>query len=210
MRESAPVEIENWKLESERTEFFTGYPSGPVRRDRSTLMDDQLRPWLQDHRGIVGYPRRTENGHITVARLLSLHRDDSDSEGPDISVTYAWLGPGDQVLRGSVTEGYDRYSPGGLGVLLQDQSALLVHYDETTLRSTLHPAFTSPAPAGLPTSLVAGWPQVKPEVLSRVLQLKRLPVSLVVLQQEGLEPQGAPPGAIGFPLPSASPCRGLR
>src|SRR4051812_13440025 len=107
MRELPPEGLQNWKLEKERALFFDGYPAGPVRRDRSTLSDVTLRPWLQDHRGLSGYPRAVENGYRTVARLLSLHRDDSDSEGPDISATYAWLSPEGEVHRDSVMSGYD-------------------------------------------------------------------------------------------------------
>ncbi len=207
MRELPPKGLNNWELESERTQFFHGYPSGRLRQDRSALSDDALRPYLRDHRGLSGYPRAMESGYVTVARLLSVHRDDSDSEGPDISATYAWLGPGDQVYRDSVVSGYDRYSPGGLGALLEDQSAFLVEFNAHTLRSTLQSALFSVLPSGLPSALVAGWPQVKPAVLTRVLQLKALPVSLVVLQQGGLEAPEVPPGAITFPLPSAFPSR---
>jgi hypothetical protein len=207
MRELPQEGLQSWELESERARFFDGYPAGRVRQDRSTLPDDALRPWLRDHRGLSGYPRAVENGYVTVARLLSLHRDDSDSEGPDISATYAWLGPEGEVHRASVTEGYDRYSPGGLGALLEDQSAFIVEFDARTHQSTLHAALFSVLPSGLPSALVAGWPQVKPAVLTRVLQLKTLPVSLVVLQQGGLETPNVPPGSITFPLPSAFPSR---
>jgi hypothetical protein len=207
MRELPPGGLENWKLEQERALFFDGYPTGPLRQDRSTLPDDTLRPWLRDHRGLSGYPRAVENGYVTVARLLSLHRDDSDSEGPDISATYAWLGPEGEVLRDSVVSGYDRYSPGGLGALLEDQSLFIVEFDARTHRTTLQSAVFSVLPPGLPSALVAGWPQVKPAVLTRLLQLKTLPVSLIVLQQGGLESPEVPPGAITFPLPSAFPSR---
>jgi hypothetical protein len=207
MRELPPEGLPDWELQRERTQFFEGYPAGRLRQDRSALPDDALRPWLRDHRGLAGYPRAVESGYVTVARLLSLHRDDSDSEGPDISATYAWLGPEGEVHRDSVTAGYDRYSPGGLGALLEDQSAFLVEYDARTYRSTLQSASFSVLPAGLPTALVSGWPQVKPAVLTRILQLKTLPVSLVVLQQGGLETPQVPPGAITFPLPSAFPSR---
>jgi hypothetical protein len=207
MQEVSPEELKDWELERERERFFAGQLAGPVRRDRSTLPDAQLRPWLQDHRGLTGYPRVTETGHVGMARLLSMRRDGSDSEGPDISASYAWLGPEGEVLRDAVTAGYDRYTPGGLGVLLQDESAFLVTYDARTLRSTLDPVFSSLVPTGLPTALVSGWPQVKPAVLSRLLQLKTLPVSLVVLRQGGSTGSGAPPDAIDFPLPSAFPSR---
>lgn len=207
MRELPPEGLPNWELERERARFFDGYPAGRLRQDRSTLSDDALRPWLQDHQGLAGYPRAVEHGYVTVARLLSLHRDDSDSEGPDISATYAWLGPEGEVHRASVTEGYDRYSPGGLGALLEDQSAFLVEYDARTHRGSLQSALFSVLPSGLPTALVSGWPQVKPAVLSRILQMKTLPVSLVVLQQGGLETLGVPSGAITFPLPSGFPSR---
>jgi hypothetical protein len=207
MQELPPGGLENWKLEKERALFFNGYPAGPLRQDRSTLPDDTLRPWLQDHRGLSGYPRVVENGYVTVARLLSLHRDDSDSEGPDISATYAWIGPEGEVHRDSVLSGYDRYSPGGLGALLEDQSLFIVEFDARTQRSTLQSAVFSVLPPGLPSALVSGWPQVKTAALTRLLQLKTLPVSLVVLQQGGLESPEVPPGAITFPLPSAFPSR---
>lgn len=207
MRELPPEGLQNWELEKERALFFDGYPAGPLRQDRSALPDVTLHPWLQNHGGLSGYPRAVENGYVTVARLLSLHRDDSDSEGPDISATYAWLGPEGEVHRDSVTAGYDRYSPGGLGALLEDQSLFIVEFDARTHRSTLQSALFSVLPPGLPSALVSGWPQVKPAVLNRLLQLKSLPVSLVVLQQGGLESPEVPPGAITFSLPSAFPSR---
>jgi hypothetical protein len=207
MRELPPGGLQNWELEKERSLFFDGYPAGPLRQDRSGLPDVTLRPWLQDHRGLAGYPRAVENGYVTVARLLSLHRDDSDSEGSDISATYAWIGPEGEVHRDSVMAGYDRYSPGGLGALLEDQSLFIVEFDERAHRTTLQSALFSVLPSGLPSALVSGWPQVKPAVLTRLLQLKTLPVSLVVLQQGGRETPEVPPGAITFPLPSAFPSR---
>jgi hypothetical protein len=207
MRELPPEGLRNWELEKERAQFFDGHLTGPLRQDRSGLPDHVLRPWLQNHRGLTGFPRVGEGGYVTVARLLCVHRDDSDSEGPDISATYAWIDPEGEVRRDSVTAGYDRYSPGGLGAVLEDESIFLVKFDAHTHRTTLQPAYFPVTPSGLPSALVSGWPQVKPAVLTQLLQLKTHPVSLVVLQQGGLEIPNLPPDAITFPLPSAFPIR---
>ena len=207
MRELPPEGLRNWELEKERAQFFEGHLTGPLRQDRSGLSDNALLPWLRDHRGLPGYPRLMEDGYLTVAKLLSVHRDDSDSEGPDIYAIYAWFSPEGEVLRASVKDGYDRYSPGGLGAMLEDQSIFLVKFDARTHRTALQPAYFPLTPSGLPSALVSGWPQVKPTALSQVLQLKALPVSLVVLQQSGAELPNLPPDAITFPLPSAFPLR---